>query len=391
MARTKFSFHVTRAGWALLALGLFLAFGAFYAALNLIYLLASLVLAIFVVSLFLPVFNLLGLACRRVIRRDAFAGEPFDVDLWLQSKRRTGAYAISVEEPLQADTGRKADAARRFALHIAPQGRVQLSCTLPPRARGVYPLPRLRWSSAFPFGMARCSLRSAAEGELLVFPARGRLGEAITSGLAPRTIRAGAPSRTGLQTDEFRSIREYRPGDNVRRIHWRASARLGTLCVREVERERAAPVVVLLDSRIPASTPESERPGAAYALEMAVSFAAEACRMALELGNSAYLVGFFPEPRLVTAEAADGAVRTVYEALARLEPSEEETAEDLREVVASQSFGTVERLVAVTPTLETASSVRACLGRYLGDLHIAADPGFTNVFRLLHSGAEVRP
>lgn len=48
---------------------------------------------------------------------------------------------------------------------------------------------------------------------------------------------------------EFFGCREYRPGDEIRRINWKASARAGQLVVTEYEEERAADVAVVLDVR----------------------------------------------------------------------------------------------------------------------------------------------
>jgi uncharacterized protein (DUF58 family) len=47
---------------------------------------------------------------------------------------------------------------------------------------------------------------------------------------------------------EFADLREFRPGDRIRRINWRASARRGELMVNELHPERNAEVVLLLDS-----------------------------------------------------------------------------------------------------------------------------------------------
>jgi uncharacterized protein (DUF58 family) len=48
---------------------------------------------------------------------------------------------------------------------------------------------------------------------------------------------------------EFLTLREYAPGDDLRRVHWRSTARHGTLMVRQEESRRRAPVLVVLDVR----------------------------------------------------------------------------------------------------------------------------------------------
>lgn len=70
--------------------------------------------------------------------------------------------------------------------------------------------------------------------------------------IAPRRTlpQAGtARSRRGGSGIEFFGAREYRPGDEIRRINWKAAARVGELVVTEFEEERAADVAVVLDVR----------------------------------------------------------------------------------------------------------------------------------------------
>ncbi|HEY7587826.1 MAG TPA: DUF58 domain-containing protein, partial [Thermoplasmata archaeon] len=57
-----------------------------------------------------------------------------------------------------------------------------------------------------------------------------------------------ASRRIGVGSD-FWGVREYIPGDEVRRINWKASARLDRLCTNEYEGERSGDVVIILDAR----------------------------------------------------------------------------------------------------------------------------------------------
>ena len=69
----------------------------------------------------------------------------------------------------------------------------------------------------------------------------------------------------------FHSVREHRPGDPLRRIDWRRRARTGDLATVEFQRERAASVVLLLDTR-PAAAVAPDRE-AATAIERSVTAA----------------------------------------------------------------------------------------------------------------------
>jgi len=93
-------------------------------------------------------------------------------------------------------------------------------------------------SSRFPFGLARKSIRFDQPEKILVRPARVTLaGPALDRLVGPGVHGARTTPRVG-HAEEFIGIREYKPGDSVRRIAWRASARTGELLVRQ----HAAPV-----------------------------------------------------------------------------------------------------------------------------------------------------
>ncbi|HDD69464.1 MAG TPA: DUF58 domain-containing protein, partial [Candidatus Korarchaeota archaeon] len=52
----------------------------------------------------------------------------------------------------------------------------------------------------------------------------------------------------GLESMEFYGLREYSPGDDLRRIDWKASSRLGRLILREFLKEKESDVYIILDA-----------------------------------------------------------------------------------------------------------------------------------------------
>jgi hypothetical protein len=178
------------------------------------------------------------------------------------------------------------------------------------------------------------------------------------------------------------------------------------LHVRELERERFAPTLILLDSRLPASG------GDPQALELAVSFAAEVARTALREGSTISIVGFFPEPALLIASeqgefkfesemgagnAADpgfsrgrgpesgrgGGLGRVMEALARLTPSDAATADALRPLAVRGGLTSRSSMVSVSPTRATAESLHDAFLGHPMEIHVTSEIEFSDVFRLL--------
>jgi len=121
---------------------------------------------------------------------------------------------------------------------------VQTRVTL--NSRGIYEWPGATLHWADPLGLFWRSVPVDARQRLDVFP--GPHGLRLPDLLRPLLSEGGLSRRLGLDDPiSLRSVREYVPGDPPGRIHWRSSARSGTLSVREPERTAASSVTVYLD------------------------------------------------------------------------------------------------------------------------------------------------
>lgn len=113
-------------------------------------------------------------------------------------------------------------------------------------SRGVYTWPGATLHWADPLGLFWRSVSISAPQRLDVFPAPH--GLRLPELLRPLLSEGGLSRRLGLDDPiSLRSVREYVPGDPPGRIHWRSSARTGTLSVREPERTAASSVTIYLD------------------------------------------------------------------------------------------------------------------------------------------------
>lgn len=138
------------------------------------------------------------------------------------------------------------DRGRSVAVAGLVRGEAALEVALPPLPRGVHSLGRARIASTWPSGLFRAVRPlDAAHGELVVYPAPAELPSA-------RGGRQGLGDLLGGGATGFlqpTGMREYRPGDDRRRVHWRASARRGSLVVTEWEGGVGEGCEVLLDRR----------------------------------------------------------------------------------------------------------------------------------------------
>ncbi len=110
-------------------------------------------------------------------------------------------------------------------------------------------------ATLFPFALFEKSADIAGDVSLLVYPCPAD-GEC-----ADRAGEDGAPvegaSAAGRPGPSIRGVRDHKPADPVRDIHWKASARLGRWMVKEREKESAP--VAELRLELPAPAPEVEK------------------------------------------------------------------------------------------------------------------------------------
>ncbi|GAA3811404.1 DUF58 domain-containing protein [Cellulomonas soli] len=155
--------------------------------------------------------------------------------------------------------------------------RVTVTYAVQAGRRGRWPLGPLVVTRTDPFGVARTSATLGESAEVEVWPR-------VVPLPAPSDVLVGEPDRVALgartpSTDDA-SLREYHEGDDLRRVHWRSSARRGSLMVRSDERAGMRPVSVLLD--LPARGDD---------LEWTISLAASMALAMLEGGHPVRLVG----------------------------------------------------------------------------------------------------
>ncbi|MGY1845071.1 DUF58 domain-containing protein [Modestobacter sp. SYSU DS0875] len=154
--------------------------------------------------------------------------------LWLLGEQVPGELGVRPEfvvERLAAG----ATAALRYRVHGARRGR--------------FALGPLRLRLVDPFGLVLRSAAGADTAALVVVPrARPLSGAGPLSGVGG-TGGEGARRSIAVHGEDDVSTREYRHGDDLRMVHWRATARTGELMVRLEERPWRASATLLLDCR----------------------------------------------------------------------------------------------------------------------------------------------
>ncbi|HQM49639.1 MAG TPA: DUF58 domain-containing protein [Candidatus Hydrogenedentes bacterium] len=190
-----------------------------------------------------------------------------------------------------------------------------LPITLEPLRRGLYPLPKLRVFSTFPFNICRTGKAHNSKSSLLVLPDFHPIaGVDVPIGTRYQPGGIALTSDVG-ESPEYIGNREYREGDPIRHIDFRAWARIAQPVVREYQEEYYCRVVLVLDTYIPRNRWLRPR-GGFRDLEAAVSLAAS---VADALSRGEYIIDIFaagPELYVFRAGRHTAHLENVLEILA---------------------------------------------------------------------------
>ena len=131
---------------------------------------------------------------------------------------------------------------------LPPNGEIEVQITVTPLRRGLFRLEGIILARTDPFGLFRAFAKIPAPETMLILPKRYPLPEIVLPG-EMRFQEGGVAMASNVgQSDEFVSLREYRRGDPLRRIHWRSWARAGKPIVREFEDEFFSRHALVLDT-----------------------------------------------------------------------------------------------------------------------------------------------
>ena len=269
----KMEYKITREGWLYVFGIILISLAALNTGNNLLFLILASLIAIILMSGILSSITLSGVAMRLQLPEHIFAGQPVRASIELENEKLTlPSFSLRVE----AVTAKNSPAAALLETpvyfpYLAKRGRVQQTVPISFPARGVYRQDAFRIVTRFPFGFLQKAHRVELRTEAFVYPSVAPTREFFE--ILPGLEGAMESLAKGRGQDLY-ALRDYVPTDSARHVHWKASARLGSLMVREFTREDERRVLLVLDPHISAPTPGEIPQIAAHRFERAVTLCA---------------------------------------------------------------------------------------------------------------------
>lgn len=334
--RRRWSFMINARGWIFLVLTVSVAFAAGFKGNNLLFAIFCVLLGVFVTCGALTFAVGRGMRVSRILPESLYAGELFTVGLRIKNgKKIWPAFCLRFEDRLSHD-GRPATLQPTpvWLPFSGPGKRVRGSYYLTAHQRGWAKLGPLVLTSEFTPGLFTYRLVLPVEDPILVYPRVGILNKRLMNPHLSRVesgeLVSGAFTRG---EEEFAGLREYRPGDNPRRIHWKMSARIrGRLLVQEHEDPRVRDAVILLETFVPNPNDQRRR----MRLERAITFVATLAEGLIADRYTVRFRAFAPDLLEVRLEPGREAMPDLLYALAELRPTR---VRQLGELMASEDGG----------------------------------------------------
>jgi uncharacterized protein (DUF58 family) len=220
--------QVTREGGGFIFLLFGVGVGAINTGNNLLYLVLAMCCSFIAVSGILSEQTLKGVSVEASLPKAMYPDDSYPLHLKISNSKKTiPSYSLYVEFPLDP-AGRYRIEQAAYAYQVPPQSSVDKSLMFVGLKRGPLHLRAVHLKTSFPFGFFVKIKTLPIAVETLIFPVIKNV--ALPS---PTEYSEAGEGTIGLAGDNLYSIREHQPGDPMAAVHWKSSAKTGTLRVKE--------------------------------------------------------------------------------------------------------------------------------------------------------------
>lgn len=278
-----------------------------------LYLMASILFVLPITSLLLGFWLRRDLEFRRTVHSPGWSGEVVDFTVELFNGGLIPRPRIEITDLLPAWI--KPIQNPPLITHLPGCAHTTVIYSVNLLKRGIYSLTGYKVGVSDPLGLFSFSGIVSAPGEIMVFPTPENLPDLLLSGGDRFGYQDSARVTIHGHGVDPDGVREYRPGDPLRRIHWRTTARTGNLSVIEFDEMRTSSLCLALDL-----TPGSDvGEGLDTTLEYLVRVAASLAKMAVDQGSEVSLITNGPPECQAMADRGDDQLHHILRVLAAVQ------------------------------------------------------------------------
>lgn len=242
----RMEYRLTKEGWIYIGGIVLVALAAINTGNNLLFLILSCLIASILMSGILSSLTVMGVELDLQVPEHIFAGQTVRGTVELKNeKQMLPSFSLRVEAVTKKNAAPALLLGTPVYFPYVPRREfVKQSVPLLFARRGMYRQEAFRIVTRFPFGFLQKARRLDLTSEALVYPSVEATREFLD--VLPGIQGAIETLAKGRGHDLY-ALRDYLPTDSARHVHWKASARSGSLMVREFAREDDARVLLVLD------------------------------------------------------------------------------------------------------------------------------------------------
>ncbi len=245
----KMEYKITREGWIYIGGIITVALAALNTGNNLLFLILASLIAIILMSGILSSITLSGIEMRLELPENIFAGQAVRAQVELENEKLTlPSFSLRVEAAITKKSPAIALLETPVYFPYVPKREsVRQNVPITFARRGAYRQDAFRIVTRFPFGFLQKARRVELQAEALVYPSVEPSRDFVEILPALQGVLESLSKGGG---HDLYALRGYVPTDSARHVHWKASARSGSLMVREFTREDDCRVLLVLDPHV---------------------------------------------------------------------------------------------------------------------------------------------
>lgn len=252
----RMEYRLPREGWIYIGAIVLVALAAINTGNNLLFLILACLIGSILMSGILSSITLAGVELNLRLPEHMFAGQTVRGTVELTNEKQTlPSFSLKVEGTKKKNAFAAVLLSTPVYFPYIPRSEsVSQSVPLRFARRGLYRQEAFRIVTRFPFGFLQKARRLDITSEALVYPSVEATPEFLD--VLPG-IQGAIESLAKGRGQDLYALRGYLPTDSARHVHWKASARSGSLMVREFAREDDTRILLVLDPHSDAARPNA--------------------------------------------------------------------------------------------------------------------------------------
>ena len=301
----------TKEGTRFVILCIAIGIAAINTGLNLLFLILAMMLSSIIISGILSEISLRKIFVKRFHSSRGQAGDELTIKFTIENlKKFLPSFSLIIKD-------KSFENLSGYITKLNANQKASFPCKIKFLDRGVFEFKEISILTRFPFGLFEKSSKILCQSKVIIYPRIKQINNETIS-LPKHFLRSSFHNLTIKNSDEiFHGLREYRMGDNPKRIHWKSSARFLKPMIKEFEKYQESNVSILLDTFLAEKNNENQK----EFLESAISLCASLTNFFVAKNYNIFFSTYTPHFVKIPLTKGKEQLYRILETLALIKPN----------------------------------------------------------------------